>query len=300
VADTTDEAMIDRLLMPEAEAPEVIEDEVVQEEATAEVQEEVSAEPDEVTEAVEVEAPQKYTVKVDGTETEVTLDDLKRSFSGQAYIQKGMAEAAETRKRAAEMFQTLQAQQEQFLAVVQTVQQQGFKAPPQEPDMAMMDKDPIGYMQADARYRKEMAEYQTQQQQLQHITAQRTALQQQAQAEFVREQSRLLAEKIPEFSDAAKAREIAGKIRRVGAEVYGFNDAELDGIVDARHVQVLHDAAKWRELQASKATAPKPAPRTVVPSARQTEPAQLARARAIEKARKSGNPDDFVNLLLKP
>jgi hypothetical protein len=199
VADTTDEAMIHRLLMPEAEAPEVVEEEVVQEEATADVQEEVSAEPDEVTEAVEVEAPQKYTVKVDGTETEVTLDDLKRSFSGQAYIQKGMAEAAETRKRAAEMFQTLQAQQEQFLAVVQTVQQQGFKAPPQEPDMAMMDKDPIGYMQADARYRKEMAEYQTQQQQLQHITAQRTALQQQAQAEFVREQSRLLAEKIPEF-----------------------------------------------------------------------------------------------------
>lgn len=300
---TTEEALVDRLLMPEVqvETPEPVVEETEQEAPpAAEVEDEISVETeDEATEAPEVEAPQKYTVKVDGKETEVTLDDLKRSFSGQAYIQKGMAEAAEARKRSAEIFQTLQAQQDQFLKVVQTVQQQGFKAPPQEPDMAMMDKDPIGYMQADARYRKELGEYQAQQSQLQQIAEQRSVLEREARKQFIAEQTKLLTERIPEFSDATKAREIAGKIRRIGSEVYGFNDAELDGIVDARHVQVLHDAAKWRELQATKATAPKPAPRTVVPAARTVEPAQLARKRQIEAARKSGNPEDFVNLLLK-
>ena len=41
-----------------------------------------------------------FVVKVDGEQVEVTLDDLKRDYSGQAYIQKGMREAAEEIGRA--------------------------------------------------------------------------------------------------------------------------------------------------------------------------------------------------------
>jgi len=41
---------------------------------------------DEAEEAEDAGQQELYTVKVDGEEREVTLDDLKRSFSGQAYI----------------------------------------------------------------------------------------------------------------------------------------------------------------------------------------------------------------------
>ena len=43
-----------------------------------------------------VEEPQTFAVKVDGREMRVTLDELTRGYSGQAFIQKGMQEVATT------------------------------------------------------------------------------------------------------------------------------------------------------------------------------------------------------------
>ena len=274
----------------ETEAPDA-------EEYESEASEEVEADEDNT---AQEEAPSRYTVKVDGKEVEVTLDDLKRSFSGQAYIQKGMQEAAEARKAATELYQTLQTEQAKFMQVVQTIQEQGFKAPPQAPDIAMMDKDPIGYMQADARYRKEAAEFQAQQQQIQHTAMAHRQMQEKAMAEFVAEQGKVLQSRIPEFADPNKAREITGKIRSTASEAYGFSDQELGGIVDARHVLVLHDAMKWRELQAARTKQAPAAPKSIKPVARRAEPQQLIRKKQIDAARKvGGKPEAFIDLLFK-
>ncbi len=279
---------------PELEAQET---EAQEDDAEAEYSEDVEADDEEESRE---QAPSKYTVVSDGKEIEVTLDDLKRSFSGQAYIQKGMQEAAEARKAAAEIFQTLQAEQSKFMQVVQTIQEHGFKAPPQAPDIAMMDKDPIGYMQADARYRKDAAEYQTQQQQIQQTAAAHRQMQDRAMAEFVAEQGKVLQSRIPEFADANRAREITGKIRNTASEAYGFTDQELSGIVDARQVLALHDAMKWRELQAARTKKAPEAPKSIKPVMRRTEPQQIVRKKQIDAARKSGGkPEAFIDLLFK-
>lgn len=279
---------------PELEAQET---EAQEDDAEAEYSEDVEADDEEESQE---QAPSKYTVKFDGKEIEVTLDDLKRSFSGQAYIQKGMQEAAEARKAAAEIFQNLQAEQSKFMQVVQTIQEHGFKAPPQAPDIAMMDKDPIGYMQAEARYRKDAAEYQAQQHQIQQTAASHRQMQDRAMAEFVTEQSKVLQSRIPEFADANKAREITGKIRNTASEAYGFTDQELSGIVDARQVLALHDAMKWRELQAARTKKAPEAPKSIKPVMRRTEPQQIVRKKQIDAARKSGGkPEAFIDLLFK-
>jgi len=281
---------------PELEAQETEAQEYEADEA--EHSEEVEADDEEDT--AQEQAPSKYTVKVDGKEVEVTLDDLKRSFSGQAYIQKGMQEAAEARKQATELYQTLQAEQAKFMQVVQSIQEQGFKAPPQAPDIAMMDKDPIGYMQAEARYRKDMAEFQAQQQQIQQTAAAQRQMQEKALAEFVAEQGKVLQSRIPEFADPNKAREVTAKIRSTATEAYGFSDQELGGIVDARHVLVLHDAMKWRELQAARTKQAPAAPKSIKPVARRSEPQQFVRKKQIDAARKSGGkPEAFIDLLFK-
>lgn len=300
------ETMVNSLLIvdqPEPEPQEVApEPEVEAQEAEAlepeadevEATEEAEAEEEETEQEQE---PPKYTVKVDGKEIDVTLDDLKRSYSGQAYIQKGMQEAAEARKQAETLFNALQAEQAKFLQVVQSIQEQGFKAPPQAPDMAMMEKDPIGYMKAEAQYRKELGEFQAQQQETQRIAMLNKQMQERAMADFVQEQAQVLKSRIPEFADAKKAREVTGKIRSVAAEAYGFTEEEIGGVVDARHVQVLYDAMKWRELQAAR-TQKAPAPtKTIKPTAHRAEPPQLARKKQIDAARKSGKPDAFVDLL---
>lgn len=241
-----------------------------------------------------------HKVKVDGEYLEVNVDDLKRSYSGQAYIQKGMQEAAEARKQATELYQALQSEQEKFMQVVQSVQQHGFKAPPQAPDIAMMDQDPIGYMQADARYRKELAEFQTQQHQIQQTAAAQRQMQEMARAKFVEEQGKVLQERIPEFSDPKKRSELASKIRNVASEAYGLTDQELGDIVDARHVQVLYDAMKWRELQAARTKPAPAAPKSIKPTTRRPEPQQLVRKKQIDAARKTGGkPEAFIDLLFK-
>lgn len=281
---------------PEMEAQET---EAPEEEADeAEASEEVND--DDATDPQENEATTLYTVKADGKEEKVTLDELKRSWSAEKHRQKGMQEAAEARKAATELYQTLQTEQAKFMQVVQTIQEQGFKAPPQAPDMAMMDKDPIGYMQAEARYRKDLQDFQTQQVQIQQTAMAHRQMQEKAMAEFVAEQSKLLQSRIPEFADPNKAREITGKIRSTASEAYGFTDDELGGIVDARHVQVLHDAMKWRELQAARTQKAPAAPKSIKPVARRSEPQQFVRKKQIDAARKTGGkPEAFIDLLFK-
>lgn len=248
----------------------------------------------------EAEAPATYTVKVDGKEVAVTLDELQRSYSGQAYIQKGMQEAAAARKEAESLAQTLLAEQQKFVEVFQKVQSQGIINRPVAPDVQMSKTDPIGYLQADAAYRQEMATYQEQQQQIQAVTQQQSQLQKAAQAEYLNEQRKLLAERIPELSDPQKGPEIQGRIRKVAGDAYGFTEQELGAVMDARHVQVLHDAMRWRELQSGK-VAPKMAapPKVVKPHAKMTQAPQVARQKQIEKARNTGRLQDFASLLLE-
>lgn len=278
----------------ESEAQET---EAQEDDAEAEYSEDVEAD---ANDAEVDEETQLYTVKADGTERRVTLEELKRSWSAEAHRQKGMQEAAEARKQATELFQTLQAEQSKFMQVVQTIQEHGFKAPPQAPDIAMMDKDPIGYMQQEARYRKDAAEYQAQQQQIQQTAAAHRQMQDRAMAEFVTEQSKVLQSRIPEFADANKAREITGKIRNTASEAYGFTDQELSGIVDARQVLALHDAMKWRELQAARTQKAPAAPKSIKPAMRRTEPQQIVRKKQIDAARKTGGkPEAFIDLLFK-
>lgn len=285
-------------LTEEVETPEA----EVEEEETGEQQEETAPETDDDDEEpAPVAAPEKYTVKADGKEIEVTLDDLKRAYSGQAHIQKGMQEAADAKKQAQSLYEALQAEQAKFLAVVEQVQTAGFKAPPKAPDPALSRTDPIGYMQAEADYRVAMQEYQAQQQQIAQAKQRHDAMQAKAYEEYVTEQVKALQERIPEFKDPQKGAELKAKLVKTGVDVYGFSPDEMSGISDARYVQVLHDAARWRELQATKTTAkkaPEP-PKNVRPAAKRPEPEQLVRKRELEKARQVGKPEAFVDLMFK-
>lgn len=323
--DTTDfDAAVNSLLMtnePEAsedtteapqDAPEVDDEDTevdAAEEAEADDNEADTSEADDAEDTEDDDAeegdaedePAMITVKVDGIEKQVTIDELKRSYSGQEYIQKGMQEAAARRKEAEAAYTALQQEQQRFFEFAKQVHEQGFKAPPQKPDTALLNTDPIGYMQEQARYDAEMGEYQAQQGEIKKLQEQQAAMTQRAQQMYLQEQAEILMQRIPEFADPEKSREAKASLVKVGSEVYGFSAEELGAITDARAVQVLHDAAKWRQLQEGKAKAKKApqAPRNVKPSARRQEPEAVTRKKQLAQAKKSGRPEDFVSLLLK-
>ena len=297
------------------DAPEVEDDEIVEEldeeeepEDENNSEDEVEYELDESDDADNVteesdgdKQPQSYTVKVDGVDKTVTLDDLTRSYSGQAYIQKGMQETAEGRKQFQTDIAAFQADQKRFSDAVQKLQSEGMIAQPQRPDATLLDTDPIGYMRAQARYENEVADYTAQQTQLTETSNRAREYQnQQTQAELQTQAARLV-ELIPDFADPEKATALKSRLVEVGQSAYGYSAEELQGLTDARAVSVLNDAMRWRELQSGTAkakTTAKPQ-KSVKPTGRRTQSQSAARDKQLAQARQSGSDDDFLALMFE-
>lgn len=113
---------------------------------------------------------------------------------------------------------------------------------------------------------------------------------------FASEQAALLS-KLPEWRDSEVATKEQKSIATQLATSYGFNEAEIAGLVDHRMLLVARDAMKWRELQASKPAVQKQvrqAPPVVKPGVAQSaELKAKAEGREIFKEiRKAGRQND--------
>ena len=276
------EAQLDE---PEADEADDIDDVETDAEAGAEAED-------------EVEPAQFHTVKVDGKEQQVSYDELLRGYAGQAYVQKGMSEnAAKTRELEAQV-QALNSERQAVLQAFEAMQSGAIMQPPQPPSQELSVEDPIAWVQENARYQGEMAQWQAQQQQFQQITAQQQQQQaQELEAEKQRQAERLV-EFIPELRDAEKAPQIKADLAQT-AEHYGFSASDLDGVMDARAFGILNDAMKWRKLQQSKPEAQRKtesARPVVKPGPRKSQGGSKARkvdgARA--KMKRTGSVDDVA------
>lgn len=271
---------------------------------------ETEAEPEEDGEEVEEEAtdeaeaepaPKMFRVKVDGEEIEVSEDELKRSYSGNAYIQKGMQKAAAAQKEAAALMQTLQSGYDLINQLTQQMQTEGYIQAPKHPDPALAQSDPVKFIREQATYQANLAKYNEQQAKLSQAQQIAARVEEARQAEILAEQGRVLSERIPEFSDPTKRAEISAKLVKVGQDVYGYSTEELGQIMDARAIQVLHDAMKWREVQASTAKAAKPTrpAMTVKPAAKPPANPVAKKQAALKSISKVQSTGDIVSALLK-
>lgn len=252
----------------------------------------------------EDEQPQEsHTVKVDGEEKEVTLDDLKRSYSGQEYIIKRMKEVGDKAREAEEIYNNLVRERTQMQQFMQQVQQQGVIQQPQPPSRDLLQTDPIAYMEAEADYKEAAAQYNYQQQQMQALAEHNSQAEQAARGKYLQEQRAYLQQRIPEFADAAKASELQGRIKDAAMQHYNFSEEELMGIVDGRQIEVLNDARLWRELQQSKAQATKKVrkakPVVKAGSKRKVNPAQKVREQQRKRLKESGSMADAVALIME-
>jgi hypothetical protein len=291
----------------ETEVEEVVEEEVeVEEEADIESDDEESDddEGEDEYETNEQEAdqsgPNTYSIKVDGEDVSVTLDDLKRDYSGQQYIQKGMKQAAETRKQAEEAFNGLSQQRQQLDQLMQQIGQQGVLAQPVPPTREMFDSDPLGYMDADIDYKEDMKAYQAQRQQLQQQHQATQQAQGQAQQAHLQEQLSELARAIPDFGDAVKAPKMKELLLKQGVSE-GYTSDEMSSIVDHRAMKVLHKAMLYDQMMAGKSTVEsklkKARPLIKAGAKRQPDSASKQQAKRMSKLKSSGSMEDAAALL---
>jgi len=304
------ESAISQLIKPETEeqpeeAVEVEEDleEEGQEEYEPEQDDEVEEDYEEdAEEEADSEEPETFTVKVDGIEQRVTLEDLKQGYSGQQYVQQGMQQVAEMRKQFEQIAGDFLNEREQAKAIFAQVQNMQIPSAPVPPSEEKFSSDPVGYMEAKMKYDREANEYQQKIAEVQQALAGNSEAEQQARNAYLQREMDTLRQVIPDFADPEKAQTLRNNMLSVSQETYGFDPQEIAAITDHRVLRVLHDAIQFRAAKGGKEQAIKKAKakpkRTVKPGAKKTASNQNSERQARSKLKRSGSIQDAMSLIL--
>jgi len=288
---------------PELEASESedVDDAEIDDGEEDEVEVEMSDD-DEADDEADQEAPVLYTVKVDGREEQVTLEDLQRGYSGQKYVQKGMQEAAAQKKQAEEVYSALLAERQQLVDMYQQMQQGQFLSKPNPPSEELLAEDPIGYIEEKARYDKAVEQYNQQQGKMSQLMQQSEQARERAVQAYLQQEMQSLANVIPEFGDAQKASKLKNKLIDGGQNHYGYTQEEIGQIMDHRAIRVLNDAIKYREIVAGKSKAEqkaKGAKPVIKPGAKRAQnPSRKAMDKQKARLKRSGSIEDALALIV--
>ena len=284
-------------LEAEAEATE----EVESEEATEEPDEEVEEE-----EQSQDEVPAILKLKVNGEDVEKPLDEVVAlAQQGLDYTQKTQ-QVAEQRKELEAYAESIKAQEQAFQEQMQlnnvliedvakiTSLDQQLNQYANVNWQQLSDND---FVEA----QKLFFSYNQLQQERSQLVSQFEAKKQQV----VQKQTQLMSEKIAQGKEIL-AKEIPNwspetnqALLSTGKD-YGFSDAELNAIVDPRHVKVLHDAMQWRKLQQNSVVKKKVsnAKPVVKPGSKDTKAEANSNHRQLrESLRKTGKSDAAQKLI---
>ena len=249
-----------------------------------------------------------YAVKVDGEESEVTLDELLKGYSRQSSFTRKTQDLAEQRKefdnakqQMAAEYQQIQAERQQYEATLNNILENSNLDKFANVDWETLKMtDPLEYMtkkqeQQDAK--EKIRELQMQQHQAAtNSQAENGRLYEQAKAE----NAKFLVEAIPEFQDPDKQPKLISDLRSFGLE-QGFSEEELNGLIDWRSIVVLDKARRYDQIQNAdlKTKKVKNKPR-VVRSGKgvtRSDSSKKARTAKMKRLQQSGHVDDAASLL---
>jgi hypothetical protein len=249
--------------------------------------------------------PEVFTVKVDGKEVEVTLDELQKGYSRTQDYTRKTQQLAEARKAAEAELQAIRAEREQYAQLLGALSEQVKTAAEPKIDWdRLYQEDPIEYVrqrEVMRENREKAAAIQAEQQRLAEIAQK----EQMAQFESLKaKESEALLDALPAWKDPAKAKAEKAMLVEFGQKM-GFTPQELGNIFDHRVVLALRKAALYDQMQA-KRQGIKPVvnngPRPAKPGAAGRVSQMSETARATQRLAKTGRVDDAasaIELLLR-
>lgn len=254
----------------------------------------------------ETQEPQRFKVKVDNEEIEVTLEELQQGYSRTKDYTKKTQALAETRKAVeAEKARIEEAKQlrDTYAQRLEVIEQMLNQPADNENLSELRESDPIGYAIKVAERAERDKQLQAVQAEKQRIAQQQQAEQQEHLKKHLASEADKLKEWIPEFRDEVKA-DLARKEIRSYAKSIGFSDQELANVYDARAVQTLYKAMQYEKLMKGKSVATKKvteAPKTLKSGASQPQGTseQEAIKKQFQKLRQSGKKQDAAKLFEK-
>jgi hypothetical protein len=252
----------------------------------------------------EGEQPQTFTVKVDGKEVSVTLDELQKGYSRTQDYTRKTQQIAEVRKQVEQETQAVRAERGQYAQLLGALQAQLQSSEPQVDLERLYQEDPIEWVRQNEimRQRQEkLGAIQSEQQRLSQVS--QYEQQRAMEAQLASQQEALLAA-LPEWKDSKKAKAEKALVIE-SAKAAGFSDEDLKSVYDHRLVLLLRKAALFDQM-VSKRQGIKPVvnngPRTAKPGAAGRVSTTNESMRAKQRLAKTGRVDDAasaIELLLK-
>jgi len=287
----------------EEEAREVEEETTEEENVLESVEEDqLEEEVEEVEEeVVEIETPSTYTIKVDGEEHEVTLDELRNGYQRQADYTRKSQSLAEQRKTYEANVQAVQAERQKYgqaleiLAQNQNAELNRF----QNVDWAALkESDPMDYMEKRIEF-QDAKDRVTQVQQEQNRVAQQSQTEMQSVLqEKIQKEAESLVKALPEYADPSS--NLKNELRDYTLGL-GFSPDDVDGITDHRVVLVLHKAMmNDRRSKVPTAKKTKTVPKVVKSGTPQTKAQRVKKGVQAKRERlaKTGHQRDAANVFL--
>jgi hypothetical protein len=220
-----------------------------EEDAAATDEEEQDAEP----------AQQLVTVKVDGKEEQLPLEEVVKGYQRQAdYTRKTMALSEQAKKLESEFVQ-VQAERQQYSEMLGVMAQQLQESlGTEEPDWdKLYNENPLEYVRQRDIYRDRQERFTAVEQEQARLAEQQMYEQAANLQQTVQAGKAKLAELVPAWKDKARWDADRKALREYGKEKLGFSDEELAQAYDHRAVIALYKAMKYDQMMAKR---PKPQP----------------------------------------
>ena len=302
-SEETDTPVDEEVVEETEEAEEVEEEAPEEEEGQAEEETEEEVEEEEETEIV-AEEDLKYTIKVDGEELEVGIEELKNGYQRQAdYTRKSQALAEQRKETEAIQSerQRLEQERQMYANGLQMLQEQQSSKLQEFENVdwtALKTEDPYQYMLKKDEYRDAQEKVQNVQQQQILIQQEQAEEAQKARAHFVQQEYNRLVEALPEWNDQEST--IKKDVQEYAKSV-GFLPEEINQLADHRSVLVIKKAMEYDKLTTK--VAPKKKAVKKVPKVQKSgrgNSKEDAATEAIKKKRarlqKSGKQQDAASV----
>jgi len=252
----------------------------------------------------EQEQTQTFTVKVDGKEVAVTLEELQNGYSRTQDYTRKTQQIAEVRKQVEQETQAVRAERQQYAQLLGALQAQLQATEPQVDMDRLYNEDPIEWVRTKEvmRERQEKAlAIQAEQQRLSQLSQYE---QQRAMEEQLSKEKDALLAALPEWRDPKKAQAEKALVVE-SAKAAGFSEDDLKSVYDHRLVLLLRKAGLYDQM-VSKRQGIKPVvnngPRPAKPGAAGRVSTTTESTRTKQRLAKTGRVDDAasaIELLLR-
>lgn len=247
-----------------------------------------------------------YSVKVDGEEYEVNLEELKKGYQLEKNYTKNKQQLKVEQEETATLKASLEAERNKYLQITQQLaQEQNSVLEAAKVELSAIDKtdDPIGYVQKQLEVQDIEASLLEKSNSYNHAMNQKQQEDNAHLEQFLQQQSVELSAALPEWNDPETGEALKAGITKF-AKSQGYTDDELSNVRSAKDIIVLNKAKLYDEMVAKRAVvrdkrSPQKANAKVRPATRKADSTKKARSVKAKKEtfNRSGNVKDATALL---